>query len=82
MTKISVHLDSKRLKELDELVENIPDLAKRNRSALLAQLIKQAASKHKREQMLEAAVALEELNLGWNEEEENCAIIDMEVSGW
>lgn len=81
MAKISVHLETERLKELDELVESIPDLDKRNRSALLARLIKQATAKHKREKMLEAVVALEELNLGWTEEQENCVIIDMEVSG-
>lgn len=31
--------------------------------------------------MLEAAKALDELGLGWSEEEQNCAIIDTEVSG-
>jgi hypothetical protein len=31
--------------------------------------------------MLEAAAVVDNLNLGWSEEEQNCAIIDAEVSG-
>lgn len=81
MAKISIHLDEKRLKELDELVKNNPKLNKRNRSALCSYLIEQEAAKLQREQMLEAAKALDELNIGWSEEEESCAITDVEVSG-
>jgi hypothetical protein len=43
-------------------------------------LFKQAAKEQKRMEMLEAAQALDELNIGWSEEEQNCAIIDTEAS--
>ena len=81
MAKISIYLDDERLKELDNLVENSPYLVKRNRSSLFNYLIEQEAIKQRRQKMLEAAKAVDELNLGWSEEEENCAIIDAEVSG-
>ena len=81
MAKISIHLDEERLKELDELVKTSPNLTKRNRSALCSQLITREAARLQRQQMLEAAKALDELNIGWSKEEENCAITDVEVSG-
>ncbi len=81
MAKISIHLDKERLKELDELVKISPNLAKRNRSALCSHLIAQEITRLQRLQMLEAAKALNELNIGWSEEEENCAITDVGLSG-
>lgn len=81
MAKISIHLDEERLKELDELVKTSSNLTKRNRSALCSYLIEREAAKLQRQQMLEAAKALDELNIGWSEEEENCAITDVEVFG-
>ena len=81
MAKISIHLDEERLKELDELVKNSPNVTKRNRSALCSYLIKCETAKLQRQQMLEAAKALDELDISWSKEEENCAIIDAEVSG-
>ena len=81
MAKISVYIDDELLKELDNLVQNSQNIAKRSRSALCSYLIEQEAAKQKRQQMLEAARAVDELNLGWSEEEQNCAIIDAEASG-
>ncbi len=81
MSKISISLEDGLEKDLDSLVLTHPDLAKRNRSALINYLIKQEALKQKRTAMLEAASAIDELNLGWSEEEEYCSIIDAEVSG-
>jgi metal-responsive CopG/Arc/MetJ family transcriptional regulator len=81
MAKISIYLDEQRLKELDELVDNYPHLTKRSRSALCGYLVKQEAAKQKRQKMIEAAIAVDDLDLGWSEEEQNCAIIDAEVSG-
>lgn len=81
MSKISISLEDGLEQDLDNLVLNHPDLAKRNRSALINYLIKQEALKQKRTAMLEAASAIDELNLGWSEEEEYCSIIDAEVSG-
>jgi Arc/MetJ-type ribon-helix-helix transcriptional regulator len=81
MPKISIYLDEEGLKDLEDLVKSNPHLTKRNRSELISYLLKQAAKEQKRIEMLEAAQALDELNIGWSEEEENCAIIDAEVSG-
>jgi len=81
MAKISIYLDEQRLKELDELVDNYPPLTKRSRSALCSYLVEQEAAKQKRQKMIEAAIAVDDLNLGWNEEEQSCAITDGEVSG-
>ncbi|MEM7762148.1 MAG: hypothetical protein AAF298_29130 [Cyanobacteria bacterium P01_A01_bin.40] len=81
MAKISIYLDDERLRELDELVKNSPYLVKRNRSSLFNYLIEQEAIKQRRKTMLEAAQVADELNLGWSSEEENCAVIDLEVSG-
>ncbi|MDJ0632838.1 MAG: hypothetical protein QNJ34_06570 [Xenococcaceae cyanobacterium MO_188.B29] len=81
MAKISIYLDDEQLKDLDDLIANSPNLSKRNRSAFFSYLLKQEVAKQKRAMMLEAAAAVDELNLGWSEEEQNCAIIDAEVSG-
>ncbi|WP_019507232.1 hypothetical protein [Pleurocapsa sp. PCC 7319] len=81
MPKISIYLDEERLKDLERLVKSNPHLTKRNRSELVSYLVEQAAIKQKRSEMLEAAEAIDELNLGWSEEEQNCAIFDAEVSG-
>ena len=81
MPKISIYLDEERLKDLESLVKSNPHLTKRNRSELVSYLVEQAAIEQKRSEMLEAAEAIDELNLGWSEEEQNCAIIDAEVSG-
>ena len=81
MPKISIYLDEERLKDLESLVKSNPHLTKRNRSELVSYLVKQAAIEQKRSEMLEAAEAINELHLGWSEEEQNCAIIDAEVSG-
>ena len=81
MAKVSIYLDDELLEKLDILVENSEYLTKRNRSSLCSYLIEQEAAKQKRRQMLEAAQAVDELGLGWSEEEQDCAIIDEEVSG-
>ena len=81
MAKISIYLDEKRLQELDNLVANSSHLVKRNRSSLFNYLIEQETAKQRREKMIEAAKAVDELNLGWSAEEENCTIIDAEASG-
>ena len=81
MAKISIYLDDHQLAEIDQLVESNPDLTNRSRSALISYLIKQEVKKHKKQKMVEAAKLIDELDLGWSEEEEKCAIIDLEVSG-
>jgi metal-responsive CopG/Arc/MetJ family transcriptional regulator len=81
VAKISIYLDDNLAANLDKLVENNPNLIKRNRSELFNYLLKQEAIKQKRAAMVEAAAMVDELNLGWSEKEQNCAIIDAEVSG-
>ncbi|WP_319421522.1 ribbon-helix-helix domain-containing protein [Pleurocapsa sp. FMAR1] len=81
MAKVSIYIDDELLKKLDSLVESSEHITKRNRSALCSYLIEQEVAKHKRRQMLEAAQAVDELGLGWSEEELDCAIIDGEVFG-
>ena len=80
MAKISIYLDEQRLKELDELVDSYPHLTKRSRSALCSHLVEKEAAIQKRQKAIEAAMVIDEMNLGWSEEEQNCAIIDAEVS--
>lgn len=81
MAKISIYLDDNLEKDLDNLVQNNPNLIKRNRSELFNYLLKQETIRQRRAEMLEAAAAVDDLNLGWSEEEQNCAIIDAEASG-
>ena len=69
MAKISIYLDDKLLEELDDLVKHSQDLTKRSRSALCSYLIEQEAAKQKHQRMLEAARIVDELGLGWSEEE-------------
>ncbi|HEY9770677.1 MAG TPA: hypothetical protein V6C71_19680 [Coleofasciculaceae cyanobacterium] len=80
MAKISIYIDDELLEELDSLVESSEYIIKRNRSALCSYLIEQEAIRQKRQKMLEAAQAVDELGLGWSKEEQNCAIVDAEVS--
>lgn len=52
-----------------------------NQNALINYLVKQKVAKQKRIAMLEASKTVDELNLGWDDEEEYGAIIDTQVSG-
>ncbi|WP_036485687.1 hypothetical protein [Myxosarcina sp. GI1] len=81
MAKISIYLDELKLKHLDDLVDSNPHLTKRSRSSLLGYLIEQEVAKETKRKMIEAAQTIDELDLGWNEDEEECAIIDLKVSG-
>ena len=81
MAKVSIYIDDELLEELDSLVASSEYLVKRNRSALCSYLIEQEAARQKRQKMLRAAQIVDELGLGWSQEEEGCAIIDAEVSG-
>jgi predicted transcriptional regulator len=81
MAKVSIYIDDELLAQLDSLVASSEHITKRNRSNLCSYLIKQEVAKQKRQQMLLAAQALDDLGLGWSEEEQNCTIIDGEVSG-
>lgn len=81
MAKISIYLDDSKLKHLDNLVNTNPHLTNRSRSALLGYLIEQEMARETKRKMVEAAQTIDELDLGWSENEEECAIIDLEVFG-
>ncbi len=79
MAKISIYLDDLRIKQIDSLISANSNL--NNRSALISHLIEQEIIRQEKAKMPEAAKLIDELDLGWTEEEEECAIVDMEVSG-
>ncbi len=81
MAKISIYLDDCKLEQIDQLVKTNPNLANPNRSELISYLIDQEIIRQTRLNMVEAAKVIDELDLGWTKEEEECAITDMEVSG-
>lgn len=81
MAKVSIYIDDELLNKLDSLVATSKHITKRNRSALCSYLIEQEVAKQKRKKMLEAAQAVDKLDLGWSEDEENCSITDAEVFG-
>lgn len=81
MAKISIYLDDRQLQEIDQLIKDNPYITNRSRSALISYLIEQEITKNKKQKMVEAAKLIDELDLGWSEEEQQCAIIDLEISG-
>ena len=91
MGNLSIYLNEEQQKKLDSLTEkglsedfsNRPTQApvKRNRSTLIATLIEQAHKRLIEAEMIADAIAIDRENLGWNEAEESCQIIDSEQSG-
>lgn len=79
MAKISIYLDDYKLEQIDRLIDSSIDLT--NRSALISHLIEKEIMAQTKSKMLEGAKLLDELDIGWTEQEEECAIIDKEVSG-
>ncbi|GAB4240954.1 MAG: hypothetical protein Kow0049_29250 [Stanieria sp.] len=79
MAKISIYLDQSKLEQIDRLIASSADIT--NRSALISHLIEKEIIAQTKSKMLEGAKLLDELDLGWTEEEQECAIIDKEVSG-
>lgn len=86
MGNISIYLTEEQQKKLDFLMEkglahNLPTGEKRNRSALIGLLIEQETKRLELAEMIDDAVKVDSLNLGWSEEEEKCQIMDMEQFG-
>ena len=79
MGKISIYLDERRIKQIDSLINANSSL--NNRSALISYLIEQEVIRQEKLKMVEAAELIDKLDLGWSEQEEECAIIDAEPSG-
>ncbi len=72
--KVSISLPDELVAYLDQRVEN--------RSQLIESLLKQWRKNQEEQAMAEACILLDEMNLGWDEECEQAAIIDWEASGW
>jgi hypothetical protein len=81
MPKISIYLDEKKLKQIEQLINNDSHLMNFSRSALIGYLIEQEVARFDKRKMVEAAEAIDELDLGWSEKEQECAIIDAEAFG-
>ncbi len=71
---VSISLPDELVAYLDQRVEN--------RSQLIESLLKQWRKNQEEQAMAEACILLDEMNLGWDEECEQAAIIDWEASGW
>ena len=71
--KISISLPDELVQYLDGQVEN--------RSQLIELLLRSWQRQQTQQAMVEACLALDELDLGWGEEWEQAAITDWEVSG-
>jgi antitoxin ParD1/3/4 len=73
MAKISISLP-------DELVQYVDDHVE-NRSALIENLLKRWQEYQENLALASACAAVDELNLGWDQEWQNAAISDWEASG-
>ena len=91
MGNLSIYLNDEQQQKLDSLAKKglVGDLqntkaqipSKRNRSTLIATLVEQEYRKLIEAEMIADAIAIDHENLGWNDEEELCQIIDSEASG-
>lgn len=80
MSSISIYLSPEQEKNLDKLMKT--ETAKgTNRSTLVGTLIDQEIARIEEAEMLEDAVYIDQEQLGWDEEEERCQIIDQDQSG-
>ena len=73
MAKISISLPNDLVDYVDHHVDN--------RSALIETLLTQWQSQKEIEALAEACEVVDELDLGWDEECQTAAIIDLEASG-
>ncbi|MEL6439890.1 MAG: hypothetical protein AAFQ80_11630 [Cyanobacteria bacterium J06621_8] len=90
MPNISVYLTEEQQQKLDMLAKNglAQDLLasttmkkERSRSSLIALLVEQEANKLEEAEMIADAVEVDNYQLGWSEQEQECQIIDMEQFG-
>ena len=90
MPSISIYLTDEQQQKLDlltkkglaqDLLSKVTTKTKRSPSELIALLVEQEINKLEEAEMITDAVEIDKLQLGWNEEEEECQIIDMEQSG-
>jgi antitoxin ParD1/3/4 len=73
MAKVSISLPDELLNYLDSCVEN--------RSALIESLLKQWRQQQEDEALAQACALVDELDLGWDDQWQQQAIMDWEASG-
>jgi antitoxin ParD1/3/4 len=71
--KVSISLPEELVTYIDEKVKN--------RSQLIESLLQQWRKKQEQQEMVEACMLLDEMNLEWDDEWEQAAITDWEASG-
>lgn len=90
MPNISVYLTEEQQQKLDlltkkglaqDLKANATCKTERSRSSLIALLVEQEARKLEEAEMIADAMEIDNSQLGWSEEEQECQIIDMEQFG-
>ncbi len=90
MPSISIYLTEEQQQKLDlltkkglaqDLLSKLTTKTERSPSELIALLVEQEVNKLEEAEMIADAVEIDKHQLGWNEEEEECQIIDMEQSG-
>ena len=78
-SKLDVLIAKGMAQDLESQVEQIP--TERSRSALIARMIELEYDKLIEVEMIADAIVIDNENLGWDSQEEECQITDMEVSG-
>jgi antitoxin ParD1/3/4 len=73
MTKISISLPDELINYLDQKVED--------KSIFIASILQQWRQQQEAEELAQACLAVDELELGWTQEWQTAAIIDLEASG-
>ena len=90
MPSISVYLTEEQQKKLDllskkglaqDILSNVVVKTERSPSELIALLVEQEIHRLEEAEMIADAIEIDNSQLGWNEEEEECQIIDMEPYG-
>ena len=83
MSNVSIYLTEQQKQMLKILLIKQGQRTKEriNRSTLIGNLIEREIERLELAEMIADAAEIDNLNLGWNEEEQSCQITDMEVFG-
>lgn len=83
MSNVSIYLTEQQKQMLKILLVKQGQRTKEriNRSTLIGNLIEREIERLELAEMIADAAEIDNLNLGWNEEEESCQITDMEAFG-
>ena len=83
MSNVSIYLTEQQKQMLKILLIKQGQRTKEriNRSTLIGNLIEREIERLELAEMIADAAEIDNLNLGWNEEEQSCQITDMEAFG-